>query len=361
MLIAHVEASGVWRVDGGMHRIALALEALASAHGATFRYGAPVARSWSGGAGRSRGARAGRAHRRAPRSSSTPIRRRWRRAASARLRRAPCRMLPVRERSLSAVTLDAGRRDRRAFRSITTMSSSATTMPPSSPTCGAGRLPAVPSVYVCAEDRDATRAAVQRPERLHMIVNAPAIGDGLTRGGDRAMRGGDVRDAGALRAEGGADPGGDGADDAGATSRRCFRRRAARCTDGRRTAGGRRFQRPGATTRIPGLYCAGGATHPGAGVPMAALSGRLAAAAWRATACSIRATRPAFDGAVAPGGYRWWYIDAFSDDGQHGLTIIAFIGSVFSPYYKLERARATRQSRRDQRRAVRAAAASAGR
>jgi carotenoid 1,2-hydratase len=33
-------------------------------------------------------------------------------------------------------------------------------------------------------------------------------------------------------------------------------------------------------------------------------------------------------------GYRWWYIDAISDDGRHGLTIIAFIGSVFSPYYK---------------------------
>ena len=33
------------------------------------------------------------------------------------------------------------------------------------------------------------------------------------------------------------------------------------------------------------------------------------------------------------GGYRWWYIDALSSDGQFGLTLIAFIGSVFSPYY----------------------------
>jgi 1-hydroxycarotenoid 3,4-desaturase len=38
------------------------------------------------------------------------------------------------------------------------------------------------------------------------------------------------------------------------------------------------FQRPAAQTRIKGLYLAGGSTHPGAGVPMAALSGRLAAA-----------------------------------------------------------------------------------
>jgi carotenoid 1,2-hydratase len=36
---------------------------------------------------------------------------------------------------------------------------------------------------------------------------------------------------------------------------------------------------------------------------------------------------------VPAGGYLWWYIDALSDDGQHGLSIIAFVGSVFSPYY----------------------------
>jgi carotenoid 1,2-hydratase len=37
--------------------------------------------------------------------------------------------------------------------------------------------------------------------------------------------------------------------------------------------------------------------------------------------------------AVPKGGYRWWYIDALSQDGQFGITVIAFIGSVFSPYY----------------------------
>ncbi|MEO1135801.1 MAG: carotenoid 1,2-hydratase, partial [Pseudomonadota bacterium] len=40
-----------------------------------------------------------------------------------------------------------------------------------------------------------------------------------------------------------------------------------------------------------------------------------------------------FDIAVTRNGYAWWYIDALSDDGVNGLTIIAFIGSVFSPYY----------------------------
>ncbi|WP_439814948.1 carotenoid 1,2-hydratase [Zavarzinia sp. CC-PAN008] len=36
---------------------------------------------------------------------------------------------------------------------------------------------------------------------------------------------------------------------------------------------------------------------------------------------------------VGPGGYHWWYLDGLSDDGRHAITLIAFIGSVFSPYY----------------------------
>jgi carotenoid 1,2-hydratase len=42
---------------------------------------------------------------------------------------------------------------------------------------------------------------------------------------------------------------------------------------------------------------------------------------------------------VADNGYRWWYLDATSDDGKHGLTIIGFVGSVFSPYYARARNR----------------------
>lgn len=42
---------------------------------------------------------------------------------------------------------------------------------------------------------------------------------------------------------------------------------------------------------------------------------------------------PRFDLSVARGGYVWWYVDALSQDGRHGITLIAFIGSVFSPYY----------------------------
>ena len=41
-------------------------------------------------------------------------------------------------------------------------------------------------------------------------------------------------------------------------------------------------------------------------------------------------------------GYAWWYLDALSDDGRHGLTLIVFLGSVFSPYYAHARHRRAR-------------------
>ncbi len=43
--------------------------------------------------------------------------------------------------------------------------------------------------------------------------------------------------------------------------------------------------------------------------------------------------RPGFDPQVPPGGYLWWYVDGLSDCGRFGLTVIGFVGSVFSPYY----------------------------
>ncbi|QDP27098.1 hydratase [Bradyrhizobium cosmicum] len=46
---------------------------------------------------------------------------------------------------------------------------------------------------------------------------------------------------------------------------------------------------------------------------------------------------PDFSRIVPRNGYAWWYVDALSDDGQNGITIIAFIGSVFSPYYAFAR------------------------
>jgi 1-hydroxycarotenoid 3,4-desaturase len=52
------------------------------------------------------------------------------------------------------------------------------------------------------------------------------------------------------------------------------------------------FQRMGARHAMPGLYLAGGSTHPGPGVPMAALSGRLAAQAVCEDLVSTSSPRP---------------------------------------------------------------------
>jgi len=53
----------------------------------------------------------------------------------------------------------------------------------------------------------------------------------------------------------------------------------------------------------------------------------------------VPAGGPRFDVAVPTDGYVWWYLDALGDDGRHGLTLIAFLGSVFSPYYARARRR----------------------
>ncbi len=47
-----------------------------------------------------------------------------------------------------------------------------------------------------------------------------------------------------------------------------------------------------------------------------------------------------FDRIPPRDGYRWWYLDAVSDDGAEALTVIVFLGSVFSPHYFRARARA---------------------
>ncbi len=42
---------------------------------------------------------------------------------------------------------------------------------------------------------------------------------------------------------------------------------------------------------------------------------------------------PWFDLAAPAHSYLWWYVDGVSDCGRYAVVIIAFVGSVFSPYY----------------------------
>lgn len=43
---------------------------------------------------------------------------------------------------------------------------------------------------------------------------------------------------------------------------------------------------------------------------------------------------PNFNLAVPPNGYAWWYVDGISQCGTRAISVIAFIGSVFSPWYR---------------------------
>jgi 1-hydroxycarotenoid 3,4-desaturase len=276
MLIAHVEADGVWAVTGGMHRIARALEALATRHGAVIRYAAPVAGIAVGGAG-AEGVVLASGERIAARAvivNADP-----QAVATGLFGAAAAAAVPAfapRDRSLSAVTWTLAAPTsgfaldhHNVFFSNDYAAEFAD--------LAAGRLPRHPSVYVCAADRG-TGGTGHAAEALHMIVNAPATGAALDQGAIDACETATfaLLDRCGLTVE----------RTAAATVRTTPAGFATMfpatggALYGRASHGWQAsFRRPGAATRIPGLFLAGGATHPGAGVPMAALSGRLAAAA----------------------------------------------------------------------------------
>lgn len=53
----------------------------------------------------------------------------------------------------------------------------------------------------------------------------------------------------------------------------------------------------------------------------------------------VSQTGPNFATTVPINGYAWWYVDALSDCGRHGFTLIAMLGCVFSPWYAAARRR----------------------
>ena len=56
-------------------------------------------------------------------------------------------------------------------------------------------------------------------------------------------------------------------------------------------------------------------------------------------AATLSQTGPNFAAPVATDGYAWWYVDALSDCGRYGVTVIVMLGCVFSPWYAAARRR----------------------
>ncbi len=285
MLVAHVEQAGVWTVKGGMHELALATAALARRKGVDIRFGQEVTSI------ETRGGRVSAVRTAEEEFACSAVIVNADASAlgsglfGAAVTRAAAPVAPA-QRSLSAITWAA-------VAETSGFPLSRHNVFFSRDYAGEFRelrngYPSEPTVYVCAQDREGHGGGL---ERLLVLVNSPANGDHAPQ--DHEM------------------------------VERAMRRKLAQCglqveweqgrtviTDPQRFGGlfpatggalyGRAshgwmasFQRPGAATPIPGLFLAGGSVHPGPGVPMAALSGRLAAESLLASRVSMRRFRPA--------------------------------------------------------------------
>lgn len=280
MLVAHVEQQGVWFIDGGMQKLAQACQALALQLGTVFHFNAEVSRvNLNGGSasgitladGQSIAADAVIVNA-DPAALSSGLLGEAAGSAVSRTERAA--------RSLSAVTLAAYARTSgfplehhnvffcndyvREFADIFQRA-----QPPEDPT-----------VYICAQDRRPLHSVAEGTrERLLLLINAPPTGD------RRDFNSEDVeRCMSRIRAR--LSHCGltvDALDAAKATTPSDFNRlfpATGGALYGQASHGWTAsFTRPAAKTHCPRLYLAGGAAHPGPGVPMAALSGRIAARA----------------------------------------------------------------------------------
>jgi 1-hydroxycarotenoid 3,4-desaturase len=276
MLIAHVEQQGLWAVQGGLQRLVEALVRAAERLGVTFRFGAEVAAIRAGtrvqGVTLSDGeaieartvlANADLAALGAGRFG----------AAAAKGVGGP---LPAARRSFSAVTWALRARVEGTAPARHTVAHPDDPLAEYADLGPRARLPAAPTVTLWAQDREDGAPPPEGAERLLVMVNAPARAD-LRRLPPEALAACTDAAFGAL-ARAGMSIEREGAVVTGPAEFEGLFPGTGGALYGPAAQGWQAaFSRPGARTALPGLYVAGGGTHPGAGVAMAAISGRLAA------------------------------------------------------------------------------------
>ncbi len=314
MLVAHVEQEGVWAIEGGMSTLAQRLCDLAVQRGVRLRLGTAVERiTVNQGAARGvqlQGGERIEADAVVYNGDANALALGLLGPEPARHTRPPLRQA---ERSLSAVTWCIHAQTEGfplARHNVFFDDHYASEF---NDIFFKRQLPQQGTVYVCAQDRLDGTAAAPAParERLLALVNAPADADQAFVPGARNPFDASEIDPCEYRSL--------------ALLQHCgLRLHLNRSTQVlRRTpvdfnhlypgSGGAlygpvshgwmaQFKRPGAATALPGLYLAGGTAHPGPGVPMAAMSGRRAAATLLAHLDSTSRWRraPTFGGTSTP-------------------------------------------------------------